>query len=68
MRCPDCGGDADETYAYLTTRDGCEAVPTGARCRDPECRQRTAMEAARAADARDEAAIARAIEEGTIDP
>lgn len=64
--CGDCGAPMRQTFAYLTTATGCERVPTGLDCTSQACRdQQRALDLADQ-DARDEAAIERAIAQGVI--
>lgn len=60
-RCSRCGGPMNAGRAIVTLPRGCQSLDLPATCSDPECRRRGQKE-------RDEAAIARAIADGVIDP
>jgi hypothetical protein len=57
MTCPHCGGPLTPCVAFLTSEDGCERVELPGYCPSAECQK-----------ARDDAAVARLIERGVIDP
>lgn len=66
--CGDCGSAMRQTYSHLTFAGRCEAVPTGLVCTNEECRARHAEQNRADRDARDEAALERALAAGVIVP
>jgi hypothetical protein len=55
--CPHCGGPMTCGAALVTSKDSCGVFQLPAQCLSKACRE-----------ARDDAAIARAVEAGVIDP
>lgn len=66
--CGDCGSPMRQTYAHLTSVGACKAVAMGLVCTNQECLDRQRAQDRADQEARDEAAITRAVELGIIDP